>query len=163
MVKGLTKYKHKVRIQNQRMKEFQERTLGLGTQLALIPYERHWHANDHRQLWIELRGQCKERSARLLDQSRLNVASRVLLLFSEPNRRLSRLGPIHCPRALHIITFLSFIIHHGSLQTEFKFNRSTILRVPPEAPKEREREREWIPALSSEKVGGWIKPHCPWI
>lgn len=50
MVKGLTKYKHKVRIQNQSMKEFQERALGLETQLALIPYERHCHANDHRQL-----------------------------------------------------------------------------------------------------------------
>lgn len=148
MVKGLTKYKHKVRIQNQRMKEFQERTLGLGTQLVLISYKRHWHAKDHRQLsntkwlWIELRGQCEERSARLLDQSRLNVAGRVLLLFSELNRRLSRLGPIHCPRAPHIITFLSFIIHHGSLQTDsLKFNKSTMLRVPPDAP-EREREKE---------------------
>lgn len=88
-------------------------------------------------------------------------------MFWEQTRRLSRPGPT----ASHVLLteacvnyYISFCYLSAWFITgrQSGFKGSTMLRGPPDALRERERER--IPALSPERDGGgWTKTHCPWI
>lgn len=160
------------------------KTLGPRRQLALFPKEMLWHANDQRQassvkwLWIAPRGQRGDRATRLLEQRRVSVAGRVGSLFWELSRRLSWPGPT-ASHVLFVEAHMNYYVSFCYLSSWFitdrqlSLERSTTLRGPPpplqmpseaEGVRERESDRERIPALSPEKDGGgWTKTHCPWI
>lgn len=148
------------------MKEFQDGTVGPWRQV-LFPHKMHWHASDHRQLskakwlWIEPRGQWEERSTSLLDQSRVNVAGRTLVLSREPSGRLSPPGPSTGHVLLtesHMNYYISFCYLTSWFITDRQssFKRSTTLS-PPHTPSDAPRKERGRRERESESVHSLVK------